>query len=84
LNKVHYAAHIAALEDKIVQRAVLAVLNAIYEEDFLGFSYGFRPKRGQHDAHSGHYPSCRSLRRTAKNSDVVDGPALRHLSAKLK
>jgi group II intron reverse transcriptase/maturase len=41
---------IAALEDKIVQRAVVVVLNAIYEEDFLGFSYGFRPKRSQHDA----------------------------------
>jgi RNA-directed DNA polymerase len=41
---------IAALEDKIVQRATAAVLNGIYEEDFLGFSYGFRPKRGQHDA----------------------------------
>ena len=41
---------IAALEDKIVQRATVAVLNAIYEEDFLGFSYGFRPKRSQHDA----------------------------------
>jgi group II intron reverse transcriptase/maturase len=41
---------IAALEDKIVQRAVVEVLNAIYEEDFLGFSYGFRPGRGQHDA----------------------------------
>ena len=41
---------IAALEDKIVQRAVAQVLNAIYEEDFLGFSYGFRPGRGQHDA----------------------------------
>ena len=41
---------VAALEDKIVQRAVADVLNAIYEEDFLGFSYGFRPKRGQHDA----------------------------------
>jgi hypothetical protein len=40
----------ASLEDKIVQRAVRTVLNAIYEEDFLGFSYGFRPKRGQHDA----------------------------------
>ncbi len=40
---------IAALEDKIVQRAVVTVLNAIYEEDFLGFSYGFRPGRGQHD-----------------------------------
>jgi len=41
---------IAALEDKIVQRAVVEVLNTIYEEDFLGFSYGFRPGRGQHDA----------------------------------
>ena len=41
---------IAAVEDKIVQRAVVTVLNAIYEEDFLGFSYGFRPGRGQHDA----------------------------------
>ena len=41
---------VAALEDKIVQRATVAVLNAIYEEDFLGFSYGFRPKRGAHDA----------------------------------
>src|SRR5438093_1787773 len=41
---------IAALEDKIVQKAAYAVLNAIYEEDFLGFSYGFRPKRSQHDA----------------------------------
>jgi group II intron reverse transcriptase/maturase len=41
---------IAALEDKIVQRATAAVLSAIYEEDFLGFSYGFRPNRNQHDA----------------------------------
>ncbi len=41
---------VAALEDKIVQRAVAAVLSAIHEEDFLGFSYGFRPNRSQHDA----------------------------------
>jgi hypothetical protein len=41
---------IASLEDKIVQQAVVTVLNAIYEEDFLGFSYGFRPRRSQHDA----------------------------------
>ena len=41
---------VAALEDKIVQRATAAVLNQIYEEDFLGFSYGFRPGRSQHDA----------------------------------
>ena len=41
---------VASLEDKIVQRAVVEVLNAVYEEDFLGFSYGFRPGRSQHDA----------------------------------
>jgi RNA-directed DNA polymerase len=41
---------VAGLEDKIVQRATAAVLNVIYEEDFLGFSYGFRPGRGAHDA----------------------------------
>jgi RNA-directed DNA polymerase len=41
---------VAALEDKIVQRATTTVLNAIYEEDFLGFSYGFRPGRSAHDA----------------------------------
>jgi hypothetical protein len=41
---------VAALEDKIVQRVTAAVLSAIYEEDFLGFSYGFRPGRGPHDA----------------------------------
>ena len=41
---------VTAMEDKIVQRAVATVLNEIYEEDFLGFSYGFRPGRSQHDA----------------------------------
>lgn len=41
---------VAAQEDKIVQRAVVEVLNAIYEQDFVGFSYGFRPGRGQRDA----------------------------------
>ncbi len=41
---------IASLEDKIVQQAVVWVLQAIYEEDFLGFSYGFRPGRSQHNA----------------------------------
>jgi RNA-directed DNA polymerase len=41
---------VAALEDKILQRAVVEVLNGIYETDFLGFSYGFRPGRGPHDA----------------------------------
>lgn len=41
---------ITTLEDKIVQRAAVGVMNAIYEADFQGFSYGFRPKRGQHQA----------------------------------
>ena len=49
LHEVHYARCVAALEDKIVQRATAVVLNAIYEEDFLGISYGFRPGRGTHD-----------------------------------
>ncbi|MCQ1061384.1 group II intron reverse transcriptase/maturase [Photobacterium sp. DNB23_23_1] len=41
---------IICLRDKVVQQAMVTVLNQIYEEDFLGFSYGFRPGRGQHDA----------------------------------
>jgi retron-type reverse transcriptase len=41
---------IASIEDKVVQQAVTTVPSAIYEEDFLGFSYGFRRGRGQHDA----------------------------------
>lgn len=41
---------VPTLEDKIVQRAVVEVLNAIYEQDFVGFSYGFRPGRSQHQA----------------------------------
>ena len=41
---------VPVLEDKIVQRAAVEVLNAIYETDFLGFSYGFRPGRSQHQA----------------------------------
>jgi RNA-directed DNA polymerase len=41
---------VTALEDKIVQRATVEVMNAIYESDFLGFSYGFRPGKGQHNA----------------------------------
>jgi hypothetical protein len=41
---------VTALEDKVVQRALVEVLNQIYEADFLGFSYGFRPERSQHDA----------------------------------
>src|SRR5258706_312115 len=41
---------VAAVEDKTVQQAVVTILNQIYEEDFLGFSYGFRPGRNQHQA----------------------------------
>ena len=46
----HYAVTVATLEDKIVQRAVVGVLNAVYEVDFRGFSYGFRPGRSPHQA----------------------------------
>jgi group II intron reverse transcriptase/maturase len=41
---------VPTLEDKMVQRAAVEVMNAIYEEDFIGFSYGFRPQRSQHQA----------------------------------
>ena len=41
---------VASLEDKIVQRALVEVLNAVFEADFKGFSYGFRPGRGPHHA----------------------------------
>jgi group II intron reverse transcriptase/maturase len=50
---------IAALEDKIVQHAVVTVLNAIYEEDFRSFSYGFRPERSQHVALDALYVALR-------------------------
>ena len=43
LQERQYEVTVATLEDKILQRAVVEVLNAVYEEDFLGFSYGFRP-----------------------------------------
>jgi len=46
---------VTALEDKIAQRAAVEVLNAIYETDFLGFSYGFRPGRNQHQALDARY-----------------------------
>src|SRR3954452_5655377 len=47
---VQFEVHVPALEDKIVQAAVVAILTPIYEAAFLGFSYGFRPGRSQHDA----------------------------------
>ena len=50
LQEGQYESSVASLEDKIVQRAVCEVLNAVYEADFKGFSYGFRPGRSQHDA----------------------------------
>jgi retron-type reverse transcriptase len=55
---------IAVLEDKIVQRATGEVLYAIYEVDFLGFSYGFRPGRSAHDALDALAGGCPGLRRT--------------------
>ena len=53
---------IAALEDKIVQHAIGRVLNQIWEEDFLGFSYGFRPGRSQHDGLDALYVGITSKR----------------------
>ena len=53
---------VTALEDKIAQRAVVAVLNTIYEADFVGFSYGFRPKRSQHQALDALYVGMSSKR----------------------
>ena len=50
---MQFALIVAALEDKIVQQAVAPILNHIYEQDFLGFSYGFRPGRSQHQALDG-------------------------------
>ena len=47
---MQFALIVAALEDKVVQQAVVTILNQIYEEDFRGFSYGFRPGRSQHQA----------------------------------
>ena len=47
---MQFAGGVAALEDKIVQAAVVVLLTPVYEAEFLGFSYGFRPGRGQHDA----------------------------------
>ena len=47
---MQFAGGVAAIEDKIVQAAVAMILTPIYEAEFLGFSYGFRPGRGQHDA----------------------------------
>ena len=41
---------VPTVEDKVVQRATSEVLGAVYEQDFLGFSYGFRPRRSPHDA----------------------------------
>jgi len=49
---------VTALEDKIVQRATVEVLNAIYETEFLGFSYGYRPGKSQHNALDALYTGC--------------------------
>ena len=49
---------VTALEDKFVQRATVEVLNAIYETDFLGFSYGYRPGKSQHKALDALYTGC--------------------------
>ncbi len=66
---------IAALEDKIVQGATVLVLNAIYEENFLGFSYGFRPQRGAHDA-----PNALAVAITKRKVNYILGAELAPLA----
>ncbi len=70
---------IAALEDKIVQHAVGMVLNQIWEEDFQGFSYGFRPRRSQHDALDALYTGI-----TRKKVDWVLDLDIRSFSIKFR
>jgi len=60
---------VTALQDKIVERATVEVLNAIYETDFLGFSYGYRPGKGQHNALDALYTGLL----TRKVNWVLDG-----------
>jgi group II intron reverse transcriptase/maturase len=68
---------VTTLEDKIVQRATVEVLNAIYETDFLGFSYGFRPGRSPHDALNALYAGIM----TRKVSWVLDADIRRYFDA---
>ena len=73
----HRPLGVPVLEDKIVQGAVAEVLNAIYEADFLGFSYGFRPRRSAHHAlHALH-----SALMTRKALWVLDADIRRFLDA---
>lgn len=60
---------VATLEDKLVQRATVEVLNGIYEADFLGFSHGYRPGKSQHDALDALYTGLL----TRKVNWVLDG-----------
>jgi hypothetical protein len=59
---------IASLEDKSVQRAMVEILNEIYEADLLGFSYGFRPGRGQHDTPSALAPKSQRVHDLASHN----------------
>jgi group II intron reverse transcriptase/maturase len=69
---------VAALEDKILQRALVEVLNAVYESDFLGFSYGFRPGRSPHDA-----PDALAVGITRKKVNWVLDADIRNFFTKL-
>jgi RNA-directed DNA polymerase len=66
---------IASLEDKLLQGAVVAVLNAIYEEDFLGFSYGFRPGRG---SEAGFVEQSMARMKLVKSAKFIRGWSSRH------
>jgi len=72
---------VPALEDKIVQRAAVEVLNAIYETDFLGFSYGFRPGRSQHQALDALYTGLltRKVPSVVSQLEVLYRPSIHNL-----
>ena len=61
------------MEDKIVQQAVVTILNQIYEEDFRGFSYGFRPGRSQHQALDALYVAITRKKVNWADPEMVEG-----------
>jgi hypothetical protein len=69
---------VPVLEDKIVQRATVEVFNAIYETDFLGFSYGFRPGRSQDLRRMGVITKGKSRMREIRLSGSVEGVVSNH------
>ena len=69
---MHYAAYVPTFEDKLAQRAIVMVLESVYEQDFLPCSYGFRPGRSAHQALQSLHTACMSQRlRWVLDIDIV-------------